>query len=114
MPRALAKFRQGFGRLMRRESDRGCVFILDGRAIEPRHRVFLRELPIGGEVGAPWNDADATGARLVRGETDRCLREAFAHMGLLADLERRGLAVGFIGGSAGETSRWESEGIAGD
>jgi len=110
MPRALAKFRQGFGRLMRRESDRGCVFILDGRALESRHRVFLRELPIGGEVDAPWNDADAQGARLVRGETDRCLREAFAHMDLMADLERRGLAIGF----AGETSRSESEEIAGD
>jgi ATP-dependent DNA helicase DinG len=85
MPRALAKFRQGFGRLMRRESDRGCVFILDGRVLEPKHRVFLRELPIG--------DADVDAARLVRGETDRCLQEAFAHMGLLADLERRGLAV---------------------
>ena len=85
MPRALAKFRQGFGRLMRRESDRGCVFILDGRVLEPKHRVFLRELPIG--------DADLNAARLVRGETDRCLQEAFAHMGLLAELEQRGLAV---------------------
>ena len=110
MPRALAKFRQGFGRLMRRESDRGCVFILDGRAIEPRHRVFLRELPIGSEIDGPWSDTDSGGARFVRGETDRCLQEAFAHMGLLADLERRGLAVGF----AGEASRWESEEIAGD
>src|SRR4030095_4370899 len=46
LPRALAKFRQGFGRLMRRESDRGCVFVLDGRAIEPKHSAFLRELHI--------------------------------------------------------------------
>jgi hypothetical protein len=61
------------------------VFILDGRVLEPKHRVFLRELPIG--------DADMNAARLVRGETDRCLREAFAHMGLLAELEQRGLAA---------------------
>jgi ATP-dependent DNA helicase DinG len=95
MPRALAKFRQGFGRLMRRESDRGCVFVLDGRAVEPKHRAFLRELPIGAEIDGPGEDGDMRAARLVRGETDRCLREAFAHMGLLPDLLRRGLAVGF-------------------
>ncbi|MFT7484487.1 MAG: Rad3-related DNA helicase, partial [Candidatus Paceibacteria bacterium] len=40
MPRALAKFRQGFGRLMRRMSDKGCVHILDHRVVDPRHRLF--------------------------------------------------------------------------
>ena len=50
MPRALAKFRQGFGRLMRKESDRGCVFVLDKRILDPRHRIFLRELPLHHEV----------------------------------------------------------------
>jgi ATP-dependent DNA helicase DinG len=104
MPRALAKFRQGFGRLMRRESDRGCVFVLDGRAVEPKHRTFLRELPIGGDVDGPWDDTETRSARLVRGETDRCLREAFSHMGLLPDLQRRGLAVGFADESPGETT----------
>ena len=79
MPRALAKFRQGFGRLMRLESDRGCVFVLDGRALEPRHRAFLRELPIGSDEDSVSDDG---GARLVRGDTERCIREAIAHMGL--------------------------------
>lgn len=95
MPRALAKFRQGFGRLMRRESDRGCVFVLDGRALEPKHRAFLRELPIGIDSDAGEGDPDGNGARLVRGDTERCLREALAHMDLLADLRRRGLPIGF-------------------
>ena len=36
LPRAMAKFRQGFGRLMRKESDRGCVFVLDKRVVDPR------------------------------------------------------------------------------
>ena len=93
MPRALAKFRQGFGRLMRKESDRGCVFLLDPRVNDPRHRGFLRELPIrlpdSGEVGA--------GAHFVRGEADRCLHEAFAHMGMLADIRRRNLDQSFTG-----------------
>jgi Rad3-related DNA helicase len=77
MPKALAKFRQGFGRLMRRVSDHGCVFMLDQRVLEPRHRVFLKELPIQSET-----DADSNLARLVRGNTDYCLQQAMEHMGL--------------------------------
>lgn len=46
LPRALARFRQGFGRLMRKESDKGCVFVLDKRVLEPRQRAFLKELPL--------------------------------------------------------------------
>ena len=96
VPRALAKFRQGFGRLMRRESDRGCVFVLDGRVLDPRHRFFLRELPIERvfEAGTV-RPGDTTGARLVRGDTDHCVHEALAHMNLLADVKRRGLDWSF-------------------
>jgi ATP-dependent DNA helicase DinG len=96
LPRALGKFRQGFGRLMRRESDRGCVFVLDGRIVDPRHRFFLRELPIerafdAGTAFAP----ETSGARLVRGDTDHCLHEALAHMNLLGGLSQRGLDWSF-------------------
>jgi hypothetical protein len=96
LPRALGKFRQGFGRLMRRESDRGCVFVLDSRITDPRHRFFLRELPIerpfeAGTAFAP----ETSGARLVRGDTDHCLHEALAHMNLLGDLTQRGLDWSF-------------------
>ena len=89
MPRALAKFRQGFGRLMRRESDRGCVFLLDQRVLEPAHRAFLQELPLERANGS------AGGARLVRGETELLMHEALSHMGMLADVRRRGLAGPF-------------------
>jgi Rad3-related DNA helicase len=77
MPRALAKFRQGFGRLMRRTEDRGCVYLLDHRVLEPRHRAFLRELPVG-QVGQEGEGL----ARLVRGDTGRCLEQAMIHIGL--------------------------------
>ncbi len=77
MPRALAKFRQGFGRLMRRVSDRGCIYVLDHRLVDPRHRAFLKELPVA-RVGE-----DAAGlARMVRGDTERCLHQALLHVGL--------------------------------
>ncbi len=94
MPRALAKFRQGFGRLMRKESDRGCVFLLDGRVHDPRHRGFLRELPLAGALDGAL-EVGSAGARFVRGDTDRCLRESLAHMGMLADVARRGLDAPF-------------------
>ncbi len=82
MPRALAKMRQGFGRLMRRVDDRGCVFLLDGRILDPRHRIFQRELPIDGVGGSRESFA-----RLVRGDKELCLYKALVHMGLENDVE---------------------------
>jgi ATP-dependent DNA helicase DinG len=46
LPEAVMKFKQGFGRLMRRSSDRGVVAVLDGRLIKKRYgSFFLRSLP---------------------------------------------------------------------
>ena len=102
LPRALAKFRQGFGRLMRRESDRGAVFVLDSRVLHGANRLFLRELPIDADLGRGEDDVwTPGGARFVPASTERCIHEALAHMDMLADVRRRGLDVPFAGGSAG-------------
>ncbi|MDC7233117.1 MAG: helicase C-terminal domain-containing protein [Spirochaetales bacterium] len=46
LPEAVMKFRQGFGRLMRRKTDRGAVIILDSRIVSKNYgSVFLRSLP---------------------------------------------------------------------
>jgi ATP-dependent DNA helicase DinG len=46
VPEAVMKFRQGFGRLIRRSSDRGVVAVLDGRVIKKRYgAIFLQSLP---------------------------------------------------------------------
>jgi ATP-dependent DNA helicase DinG len=46
LPEAVMKFKQGFGRLMRRSSDHGVVAVLDGRLIKKRYGTFfLRSLP---------------------------------------------------------------------
>ena len=46
VPQAVIKFRQGFGRLIRRRSDRGVIIVLDQRIITKRYgRVFLTSLP---------------------------------------------------------------------
>ncbi|MDR0663500.1 MAG: ATP-dependent DNA helicase DinG, partial [Spirochaetaceae bacterium] len=46
VPEAVMKFRQGFGRLIRRSADSGAVVILDSRLIHKRYgSLFLQSLP---------------------------------------------------------------------
>ena len=46
LPEAILRFRQGFGRLIRTQTDRGVVAILDKRVITKRYgRAFLESLP---------------------------------------------------------------------
>jgi ATP-dependent DNA helicase DinG len=46
VPQAAIKFKQGFGRLIRRRTDRGSVLIMDNRVIEKSYgRIFLNSLP---------------------------------------------------------------------
>jgi ATP-dependent DNA helicase DinG len=46
LPEAILRFRQGFGRLIRTQYDRGVVAILDKRIISKRYgQMFLNSLP---------------------------------------------------------------------
>lgn len=46
VPEAVIRFRQGFGRLMRRSDDRGAVVVLDRRIVEKRYgRIFVASVP---------------------------------------------------------------------
>ena len=46
LPDAVTRLKQGFGRLMRRKTDWGTVFILDSRSVKKRYgSVFLNSLP---------------------------------------------------------------------
>jgi ATP-dependent DNA helicase DinG len=46
LPESVMKFKQGFGRLMRRCGDRGIVAVLDGRILRKRYgNFFIRSLP---------------------------------------------------------------------
>lgn len=46
VPLAVLKLKQGFGRLIRRKTDRGCVIIFDNRIIRKNYgKRFLRSLP---------------------------------------------------------------------
>jgi DNA polymerase-3 subunit epsilon/ATP-dependent DNA helicase DinG len=46
LPEAILRFRQGFGRLIRTQSDRGVVALLDRRVLTKRYgKVFIDSLP---------------------------------------------------------------------
>ena len=46
VPEAVIKFRQGFGRLMRKSTDKGCITVLDKRLITKRYgSIFLNSIP---------------------------------------------------------------------
>jgi ATP-dependent DNA helicase DinG len=54
LPNAVMKFKQGFGRLIRRSADRGVVAVLDGRLLKKRYgQIFLQSLP---ETKTSFND----------------------------------------------------------
>ncbi len=51
IPRAVMKFKQGFGRLIRGREDRGRVVVLDSRVLTARYgRLFIKALPQGMEI----------------------------------------------------------------
>jgi ATP-dependent DNA helicase DinG len=46
LPEAILKFRQGFGRLIRSQTDEGIVVVLDSRLLTKWYgRLFFRSLP---------------------------------------------------------------------
>jgi ATP-dependent DNA helicase DinG len=54
IPLAVMKFKQGFGRLLRTKSDRGCVLCLDPRLVKKNYgKFFLNSLPPAATYFAP-------------------------------------------------------------
>lgn len=57
LPEAVVRFRQGFGRLMRRKTDRGVVTVLDRRILAKRYgKLFLDSIPDTLRCFAPLSD----------------------------------------------------------
>ena len=57
VPQAVIKFRQGFGRLIRRGDDRGVVVVLDRRIVEKSYgRTFTNSVPKTRRMFNPLND----------------------------------------------------------
>lgn len=57
LPRAVIKFKQGFGRLIRSRTDSGRVVVLDERVLTARYgRLFLAALPKGIRIEKPGDE----------------------------------------------------------
>jgi len=57
LPLAALRLKQGFGRLIRRRSDRGAVLLLDDRIVRRRYGSYLRDsLPESPLVKGPWEE----------------------------------------------------------
>lgn len=66
LPEAVIKFRQGFGRLVRRSTDKGAVVVLDRRIMEKRYgKTFLDSLPKTKAMYAPLSDLCGAIERLL-------------------------------------------------
>lgn len=64
LPEAILRFRQGFGRLIRTQSDRGIVAILDKRILTKRYgRAFIESLPACKLKIGPVTELPNTAAR---------------------------------------------------
>jgi len=64
LPEAILRFRQGFGRLIRTQSDRGVVAVLDPRIINKRYgKQFIESLPTCTVKVAPTSELPAAAAR---------------------------------------------------
>jgi ATP-dependent DNA helicase DinG len=64
LPEAILRFRQGFGRLIRTQSDRGVVVILDRRVVTKRYgKLFIESLPTCKLKVGPMNDLPTAAAR---------------------------------------------------
>lgn len=57
VPQAVIKFRQGFGRLIRRGDDRGVIIVLDRRIVEKRYgKEFTNSVPMTRRMYNPLKD----------------------------------------------------------
>lgn len=67
LPMAVLKFKQGFGRLIRTEKDRGICVILDKRAVSKRYgSMFVQSLPPANVHYGTLHDLPDTARRWVR------------------------------------------------
>jgi DNA polymerase-3 subunit epsilon/ATP-dependent DNA helicase DinG len=64
LPEAILRFRQGFGRLIRTQSDRGVVAIFDRRIMTKRYgKLFIDSLPTCTTKTGPVNDLPQTAVK---------------------------------------------------
>lgn len=69
IPETILRFRQGFGRLIRRKDDRGVVAIFDRRVLTKQYgRLFLDSLPLSTIRRGPMDDLPGAAVRWISGQ----------------------------------------------
>jgi ATP-dependent DNA helicase DinG len=69
LPAAALRLKQGFGRLVRTQEDRGAVLILDDRILTRRYGPYLRQsLPPAPLAKGPWGELKRTLKSFYLGE----------------------------------------------
>ncbi|MBN2055562.1 DEAD/DEAH box helicase family protein [bacterium] len=69
VPQAVIKFKQGFGRLIRKHDDRGVIVVYDNRVIKKFYgKLFLRSLPPCGMAVGPFNEVLRAVAAFFQGD----------------------------------------------
>ncbi|QOT00518.1 ATP-dependent DNA helicase DinG [Brevibacterium sp. JNUCC-42] len=70
LPHAVIRFKQGVGRLIRQQTDRGVVIVFDTRIIEARYgRMFLQSLPPYQVETGPWTTLRESIAPFLQGNS---------------------------------------------
>jgi len=91
VPQAVIKFRQGFGRLIRRKTDRGTIVVLDHRVLTKYYgRVFLGSLPPMHTVKGPRRGVLAALSKFFGQEKPTQVRKAGAKPASKASAMRTG------------------------
>ncbi len=72
VPQAVIKFRQGFGRLIRRRTDRGVILVLDKRILTKRYgKYFLNSLPRLNVVKGPQRGVYLSVQRFFNSDSEK-------------------------------------------
>ncbi len=73
LPRAIVKFKQGFGRLIRNKKDHGCIVCLDERLLSKSYgKLFLESLPHCQQVFAPMAEIHEQMKLFYKRSKSRC------------------------------------------
>lgn len=68
VPEAVLRFRQGFGRLIRSQKDRGLVVVLDRRVLSKNYgRIFIESLPPVGKYQGPLKELPGFAGKFLNG-----------------------------------------------
>jgi len=78
IPKAVVKFKQGFGRLIRNHQDFGCILCLDSRLLNKRYgKIFIDSLP---KCQTAFGSSNEVQAKIKQFFKDKMSLPEYAHL----------------------------------